>query len=113
MEGQPPESESVSKTNASILQFNAYSVGQLVAGVLYRMNRGFAPDSGTFFALSHSLLAVLRCLIRAGGQEYDDAVTVAVQCLGYTDRNSVIDDAHKLILKDELLRRSANLQGVE
>src|ERR1700735_1811511 len=113
LDGQPPESKSVSKTNASILQFNAYSMGQFVAGVLYRMNRGFAPESGAFFALSHSLLAVLRCLIPASGQEYDNAVTVTVQCLGYTDRNLVIDDAHKLVIKDELLRSSANLQGVE
>jgi len=48
------------KTNASILQFNAYGVGQRVAGVLHCMSRGFAPESGAFFTLSHSLLAVLR-----------------------------------------------------
>jgi hypothetical protein len=109
-----PESKSVSKTNASILQFNAYGVGQRVASVLYCMNRGFAPKSGAFVMLSHSLLAVLRGgLIRTGGQGYDDAVAVAMQWLGYTDWNMVIDDAHKLILKDELLRGSANLQGVE
>lgn len=114
VDGHLPESKLGSKTNTSILQFNADGVGQSVAGVLYGMDRGFAPESGAFFVLSHSLLAFLRGgLIRAGGQGYDDAVAVAMQWLGYTDWNLVIDDAHKLVLEDELLRGSANLQGVE
>ena len=97
----------------SILQFNADGVGQSMAGVPYGVDRGFAPESRAFFASSHSLLVGLRGFIRAGGQVYDDAVPVPVQWLGDTSRNLVIDDAHKLVLKDELLRGSANLQRIE
>ena len=78
---------SVSRINTSILQFNTDGVGPSIADAFYGMNRGFAPESGAFFVSSHSLLAVLLgSFICAGDQGSNDAVQVAMQLLGYTDR---------------------------